>query len=200
MKVFIQFACICFIYISSNVFAADSEGKFAAKGAGRKACEDFVVSFQQKDSEFLLYAGWLEGYLSAYNQFQNNNYDIAPWQTTELFLILLQRHCSENSNVKFLDATNTMIRAFYPIRMDSEGTVVKVQVGDATAYYYKEILLRAKTRLKKMGFYPKEISGDKFTDEDIKAFSDYQQKFNLKVTGLPDQNTLTTLFLKANPN
>lgn len=198
MKIIVKLACICFICLSFSASAADSEGKFAAKGAGRKSCGDFTTSAQQKDSEFLLYAGWLEGYLSAYNQFQKSNYDIAPWQTTELFLVLLQRHCKDNSNIKFLDATNAMIKAFYPIRLDSEGTVVKIQVGDATSYYYEEILLRAKTRLKKLGFYQNQISGDKFTDLDVKAFSEYQQKFNLKVTGLPDQNTLTTLFLKAN--
>lgn len=197
MKNIVKLVCVCFIYLSSNALAADRDGKFAAKGAGRKACEDFVISAQQKDSEFLLYAGWLEGYLSAYNQFQNDNYDISPWQTTELFLVLLQRHCKDNNKIKFLDATNAMIKAFYPIRLDSEDTVLKVQVNDASAYYYQEILLRAKTRLKKMGFYKNEVSGDEFTADDVRAFSDYQQKLNLKVTGLPDQNTLTTLFLKA---
>lgn len=197
MKVVIKFACICLMYLSANVFAADNDGKFAAKGAGRKGCEDFIQSTKQKDSDFLLYAGWIEGYLSAYNQFQTNNYDIAPWQTTELFMILLQRHCKNNTNVKFFDATNALIKAFFPIRLNAEDTIVKVQVGDASAYYYQEILLRAKTRLKKMGFYQGDVAGDKFTDQDVKAFSDYQQKLNLKVTGFPDQNTLTTLFLKA---
>ena len=152
---------------------------------------------EQKNTDYYLYGGWLEGYFSAYNQFQQDNYDISPWQTTELLLLLLQRHCKDNPTAKYLDAANAMIKAFYPIRLTAESKIIKIEVGEVSSYFYQEILLRAKQRLKFLGYYDGEPNGTTYTDDDTKAFSDYQRKVGLRITGIPDQRTLTNLFLKA---
>lgn len=180
-----------------HLLAADSDGKFAAKGAARKSCTDFLAATEQKNSDFLLYAGWLEGYITSFNQVQTKNYDVSPWQTTELLLMLLQRHCQTNPDIKYFDAANALIKSIFPIRLSEEGLIVKVQVDDAVGFHYEEILLRAKQRLKAMGFYQGEVSGNSFTSMDSKAFLAYQKKLGLKETGMPDQATLTSLFLKA---
>ncbi len=180
-----------------TVLAADEGAKFAAKGAGRKVCSSFLQSAENKGNDYLLFGGWLEGYLTSYNQFQPNNYDISPWQTTELLLILLQRHCKSNPDIKYLDAVNSLIKSFFPIRLPTESQLVKIEVNGNTSYYYQEILQRAKDRLKVLGYYHGDVDGTKYDSKDVAVFSQYQEKHGMTVTGIPDQYTLSSLFLKS---
>jgi len=61
-----------FILSHFATYAADADGKFAVKGAGKRSCNDFVQAADEKSSDFLLYGGWLEGYLSHFNSNQEN--------------------------------------------------------------------------------------------------------------------------------
>jgi hypothetical protein len=182
---------ICFL-----VNAADSDGNFAAKGAARQDCQDYSASAAAKNSDFLLYSGWVEGYISAYNQFAPDNYDLLPWQTTELFMLLLARHCEAHPNAKFFDAANSLIKAFYPIRLTAKNTVVAVTTNQRTLYMYEEILSRAQARLSNMGFYTNPPVRARFSEADSKALVAFQTAAGLSVTGTFDQETLTALFLK----
>ncbi|MEE1672597.1 peptidoglycan-binding domain-containing protein [Agarivorans aestuarii] len=184
------------VFISGGAIAADDSGKFAAKGAARKSCSDFTQSAQQKNSDYLLYGGWLEGYVTSYNQFQPSNYDVVPWQTTELLLALLQRHCKANPDIKYLDAVNSLIKTVFPIRLEKESPLVKVSVADKNSYYYVEILQRAKQRLKFLGYYNTAVDGSVFTPLDVEVFVKYQKDLGIPQTGIPDQFTLSNLFLK----
>ena len=56
---------------SSLIYAADVDGKFAVKGAGRKSCESFLQAKASGSNDYLLYAGWVEGFISSYNQFSS---------------------------------------------------------------------------------------------------------------------------------
>ncbi len=178
------------------VSAADSNGHFAAKGAARQDCQDYSQSAAAKNTDFLLYSGWVEGYISAYNQFAPDNYDLLPWQTTELFMLLLARHCEAHPDAKFFDAANSLIKAFYPIRLTQKNTVVTVKANQHTLYMYEEILSRAQDRLSNMGFYTSAPKRGNFSDVDIKAIVAFQKAAGISVTGTFDQETLTALFLK----
>lgn len=187
------------LVLSDVSMAADNDGKFAAKGAARRVCSDFTQASKDKTSDVLLYGGWVEGYLSAYNQFQPDTYDVMPWQTTELVLIFLRRHCESHPQTKFFDAMSSLISSLFPIRLEQESAIVSVDVNNGQSYYYVEILKRAKQRLHAMGHYATEPVYDDFNEQDIKAFADFQTKLGLQATGIPDQLTLSSLFLKSNP-
>lgn len=181
--------------LSMSALGADQNGKFAVKGAGKRTCADFVKAMENKSTDYYLYGGWLEGFISSYNQHQPNNYDITPWQTTELMLSLLQHHCLSNPESYFLSATNGLIKTLFPIRLDKENNLVKVQVGNGESYFYQEILMRAKARLKVLGLLENDTTPD-FDRNDAIAFEKYQKSIGLEVTGMPDQKTLVSLFLK----
>ena len=126
---------------------------------------------------------------------QNGAYDVTPWQTTELLLVLLQQHCEDNPEDAFIGATAALIKSLFPIRLSERSELVKISYNNADSYYYAEILLRAKARLKQLGYYEGEPDA-RFTTEDARIFSEYQKKAGLTVTGIPDQYTLANLFLK----
>lgn len=176
--------------------SADINSKFAVKGAGRKLCGDFVHAIENKTTDYYLYGGWLEGYISGYNQFQKDNYDITPWQSTELLLSLISMQCNTHKDTPFLTVTNSLIKTMFPIRLEQQEKIVEINVNDYKSYYYSSTLINAKKMLKGLGFISYEID-DSFSERDIKAFSAFQKKAGLKVTGVPDQITLTNLFLKA---
>jgi hypothetical protein len=193
-KLTILFLLSCFAF-SLSAFSADNDGKFAVKGAGKRSCSNFISTAENKTTDYYLYGGWLEGFLSSYNQFQPKNFDITPWQTTELMLTLLQNHCKANPEIKFLSAVNSLIKTLFPIRLNSNNNLVKIQVGSFEGYYYQEIILRAKQRLKKLGHLNTDIK-NKFSKADAIAFESYQKSIGLQITGIPDQKTLLSLFLK----
>lgn len=176
--------------------AADTNGKFSVKGAGRKSCNDFLDAKASASSDYLLYGGWVEGYISSYNQFQPKNYDISPWQTTELLLVFLAEHCKDNTSAKILSVVNGLIKAFFPIRLEEESNLVKVKLGDHETYYYGEIIKRVKERLKAAKVYNGDTKSDNFGGEEITAIVEFQKRSGLTVTRILDQNTLTRLFLK----
>jgi hypothetical protein len=189
------FCIIVAVLISHQLRAADEEGKFAVKGAGKRDCSNFVQTIEQGSTDYYMYGGWLEGYLSSYNSFQPNNYDATPWQTTELLMTLLKRHCDSNPDVKFLSAVNSLLKTFYPIRLEGENKLIKISVNGADTYFYQEILLRAKERLKMLGYLNGEVIAD-YDEGDIQAFEKYQKDIGISITGVPDQNTLLSLFVK----
>ncbi|WP_158965906.1 peptidoglycan-binding domain-containing protein [Paraglaciecola sp. L3A3] len=185
----------CYCVFAAPLQAADKEGKFAVKGAGKRDCSSFVQAADDKSTDYYLYGGWLEGYISSYNAFQTQNYDSTPWQTTELLLTLLKRHCVSHPKVKFLSAVNGLLKTLYPIRLERENKLIKISVNGADTYFYEDILLRAKERLHNLGYITDEVTAD-FDEGDIHAFEKYQNDIGLSVTGVPDQNTLLSLFLK----
>ncbi|QHJ11538.1 hypothetical protein FX988_01772 [Paraglaciecola mesophila] len=180
---------------SGLVRAADDNGKFAVKGAGKRLCSNFLLAAEQKTTDYYLYGGWLEGYISAYNRFQPENYDATPWQTTELLLALLQQDCENSKDKHFLTVTNGLLKALFPIRLPAESALVAIDVNNAKSYFYVEILKRAKQRLIKMG-YLQDVGNSDFDQATLEAFKHFQRDLGLAQTGVPDQNTLMNLFLK----
>lgn len=196
MKLLSVCLTVTLLICSTNyTYSADKNGKFAVKGAGKRLCSNFVKTSAAKTNDYYLYGGWLEGYLSSFNRFQSDNYDITPWQTTEVMLILLERHCKSNPDMHFMSATNSLIKTLFPIRLKESSELVKINVQNSDSYYYVEILIRAKRRLAQLGFYKGSVDSS-FDETDVVAFSNYQESIGISVTGVPDQSTLMALFLK----
>lgn len=181
---------------SSLIYAADVDGKFAVKGAGRKSCDDFLQAKASGSNDYLLYAGWVEGFISSYNQYQPDNYDITPWQTTELLLLLASEQCKAKPDSRMLTVVNGLLKALFSIRLQTESKIVKVSLDGRDTYYYSEILKRVKERLKLATSYRGNISDDSFGAEEIRAIVEFQKSSKLTVTRVLDQNTLSRLFLK----
>lgn len=175
--------------------AADRSGKFAVKGAGKRSCTDFVTSYDEKNTDYYLYGGWLEGFVSSYNQFQDKTYDAVPWQTTELMLALLHRYCKSNEKVAFLTAVNRLLKSLFPARITTESDIVEVAFKQNKSYYYKDVIVVVQQRLKELGFYQGETDGN-YQMDSIEALLNFQKQYGLTQSGLPDQQTLTSLLLR----
>ena len=187
------------VLLSFGVSAADGEGKFAAKGAGRKSCEAFNQAYQSKSNEYYLYGGWIEGYVSAFNSFQKETYDITPWQTTELMMFFISKHCEKQPETRILTAVNTMLSSFAATRLTKESDLVEVNLKNSKSYFYAETLLAVREALHGQG-YDVDVGETSFDEKLVKAILSYQKSKGLTQSGFPDQQTLVNLLLIPSQN
>jgi hypothetical protein len=175
--------------------AADAEGRFAVKGAGGATCQDFVTAREQQDNRFYYIGGWIEGYITGANRYEDGTYDIAPWQSLDLLIALIGNFCEGNPDRALHEVTAALVDRLKPRRMTQAEQRTAVGSGDQQVRVYPTILRRAQEALRRAGHYDGAIDG-KYGPNTRGALRSYQQANGLEVTGLPDQRTLYNLLLK----
>lgn len=178
--------------------AADSKGDFAIRGVGRISCQELIDALEKKDQQRLSFFGtWLEGYITAANQFSENTFDVTPWQTTELLLALLGRGCAQNPDRNFMAMSGRLIAEMRPLRLTEQSAILKLQTAESVQTQYKEIVERVRRRLEELGytFQVDGIIGENALNELRANVLAYQKASKLPPTGDLDQHTLLNLFV-----
>lgn len=173
--------------------AADSKGAYAIDGGGGAPCKAFTDSRKADNKNAAgLFAGWVDGYLSAANQNSPDTFDLTPWQTTDLLLVLLGRYCDSYPEDSFEIAVNNLRKALHTQRLATRSETLLAGNKEKGVPIYREIMVRAQQRLKQQGFYSGALDGNygQAMNTAIRAF---QEKNAITVTGLPDQETLFRL-------
>lgn len=166
----------------------------AVKGAGLGTCTQFLKSRKAKSRDYFLYAGWLDGYLSGFNQYHKQTYDIAPWQTTELLLGLLASHCNKVPDDPYFTAVNRMLPVLFKYRLIEKGEVLQISKGSKGQIIHKDVIKLAQIALKQKGFYHGKADGN-YTNDVSSALALFQKKTKIAQTGMPDANTLYALLM-----
>ncbi len=177
----------------SALWSADDQGQFAVRNAGMASCQDFVNEKKRNSPKLNLYMGWIDGYLSAANQFTQKTYDLIPWGNTVFLATLLENHCSKNPEQRFYVAVNKLAGSMMKLRLPKQSKMVKTEYQGKKTYVYQAVLEIIQQFLRKNGLYSGEADG-KFGPGTRKALQDFQKKNGLAVTGLPDQITLYKIF------
>lgn len=186
-------ALISHVTLALPVAAADADGNFAIKGGGVQTCAALQTAYQTQSGDLRLYAGWIDGYITGLNQFSNQTYDLATWQSADTVLALTHAACQQLPDDKrVFDAFIEVMRLLAPGRLQSEDSLIALVQGKEGTAVYDGVLRSAKARLKEAGFEPGALDSS-FTSETAAAFQAYQKSQNLPETGLPDQQTLYAL-------
>lgn len=180
------------LIVAGAAEAADQEGRFAVKGAGAASCGRFVDLRAKKSPSVLAFAGWLQGYLTAFNQFSDDTYDVVSWEGTEVLLRAIAQYCEKNRDKKFYIAAAGLANTLKPDRLKTMSERIKAENGGHAVSVYREVLRRVQKALAERGFYFGQIDGlyGPNTRLGIEAF---QRAEKITVTGLPDQVTLLRL-------
>ncbi len=181
------------IFICNWVQAADAEQSYAIKGAGVVSCERYVTALDEKSKEYISFAAWIDGYITAFNQFQPETFDIAPWQSTLLLTQALGRHCKKNPETRFFKTLMMMLQALNANRLQKRSDVVKIRSNNKTLMIYKEVVKMMQTRLNKLNGTEIKVDGvfGSSTEAELRRF---QKQSKISITGVPDQITLQMLF------
>jgi len=173
--------------------AADSEGNFAIDGAGSVSCERFVAAYDEKTRDYYVYAGWIDGYVTATNQRQDGVYDLTPWQTTELLLDLVAQYCRTNPDRQFIYGMTELLRFLSPGRLEEFSEIVEIRHGERGQYLYSATIAGVQGTLAEVGLYDGPIDGS-FDAELSAAVAAFQEQAGITTNGWLDQRTLFALF------
>lgn len=189
---------VAWLLVPAPAKAVDPGGRFALRGVGLANCEQFLNAIEERQENVLLAGGWLEGYLTAVNQFRQDTFDIAPWQNTDTLLTLLKHNCERNREQRFFAVVNSMIDFFAANRLQEQSERVVAEAGEQKVVVYKEVLENAQKALIDQGLLQGSADGQ-FGPMTQSAFQEFQKTQNIEATGLPDQMTLWRLFSQSAP-
>lgn len=194
MKRFLAAAFALFVSAPSG-HAADKQGKFALDGGGGTPCKAFVESQRDEAPESMLFAGWIDGYATAFNQFNPDTYDLTGWQSNQLLRAMLKEYCAKHPDQLFGQAVATLAAALWAGRVTEMSELVRAENGKQGVLVYRAVLESAQRALAKRGDYkgPEDGSYGPATRDALKRF---QTANKLQPTGLPDQHTLYVLFYR----
>ncbi|MFT5391957.1 MAG: hypothetical protein ACI8PT_002152 [Gammaproteobacteria bacterium] len=189
----------------SIAVAADADGKFAVKGVARTHCKTFVKVWEERretPQPYVLYAGWMDGYLSALNERTPGTYDITSFEATELLGNFVYANCKRAPEQPFFNMMRGLVQALNGRRLPSQSPLVPIEgtvelsdgaSRDVRINLYEETIRRAQNSLKLAGAYDGEVDGV-YSDATRAAIKTYQADNGLRVSGMPDQFTLLRLF------
>lgn len=185
-----------FLAPPSSAMAADDDGAFAIKDAGAQTCGKFLTAWETSSSDLAQYAGWISGYVTGLNQFTDEVYDVAPWQSTETLLGMTRSVCGQmEAETRFMDAFAALTQRIAPMRLAASSPLEGVRRDGRALVIYEAVLAAARRRLAAEGFAtgPEDAEFDQTASD---AFSAFQQARGIEETGLPDQKTLFELFMR----
>lgn len=176
--------------------AADSNGKFAALGAGVASCSQFMAARENRSKEYYLFGGWIDGYLTSLNQREDDTYTLAPWQSVDVLAGFLAEYCAKHPDDAFLKAVASMAAALRSQRLTQASERLAITVDSYRKDFFREVLIRIQKKLAERGYYKGQADGD-YDEETAVALGLFQRSAGIQVSGFPDQKTLFKLFYQG---
>jgi len=156
-------------------------------------CALFYQEKQAKSEIYLIAASWVDGYLSSTNQHAPNTYDTLSFETSELLMSVLEKHCKNNPKDSVFGVINNLFKKIQKDKLLFKSKKVEIIVGDRKTILYEEVIKRMQLILSKNGYYTGDMNGA-YKPSLQEAIKKYQLSINFKQTGFPDQSTLWHLF------
>ncbi|MGM0983724.1 MAG: peptidoglycan-binding domain-containing protein [Pseudomonadota bacterium] len=175
-----------------SVNAADDEGNYAIRGAGAQTCQAMVEQLEETPELLNAYASWMEGYLTGYNRFLDDTFDVSPVMSAREVAVMVRNICRDSADIRVETALARLINLFMPARVQAASNPVTLSVGDSTLNIRQATLQRLQQALIDRGYEDVEANG-RFNDATREAVSDFQEQQGLNATGAPDVDTLVRL-------
>ncbi|GEQ99028.1 hypothetical protein JCM17844_26650 [Iodidimonas gelatinilytica] len=191
-------ACLATTFCTAPAWGADTNERFAVEGGGAQACSLFLEAERDRKEQYTYYIGWVQGYLTALNRFQDDTFDMVPWQNTQFLTLALISFCKDNQDTPLFRATDYLSLVMSEQRLRSESKSLVLGQSDSSIIIYQEILRRAQAKLIQGGFLEGTADGT-FGPKTRLALEAFQKSKEIEVTGLPDQVTLFHLFAEGLP-
>jgi hypothetical protein len=176
--------------------AADEEGLFAVRGAGIADCTQYLEAREARSQQYFQFGGWMNGYLTGLNRFEEGTFDLVPWQNADFLASALANYCSQNPDQSFHNAVVLLAETLKPQRIESRSERVEIPVEgeEQPLRMYRTTLQRVQAALNEEGYDAGPADGE-FGEATAQALRALQQDTDgLEVTGVPDQGTLLRLF------
>lgn len=181
---------------SVGASAADQNLQFSIRGAGLIKCSTFLEERADQTPAYLMIAGWLDGYITGVNQYASDTYDMTPYQSSEMLMLIVNRHCESNPDDLMFGVANSMLNAFQSNRLKEFSQFRTVRVDSRQTRLYQAVIERIQQQLRSKGFLDQEPSGN-WDESTERALADFQTSIEFDATGYPDQSTLWQLLSES---
>jgi len=135
-----------------NSVAKDIDGAFAIKGVGALSCNDFIEAASADAPILQQYAGYVSGYISAYNELEKNTFDVLPWQQLDTVMLLLLRGCTQTPNSTVGGAVSRITQYFSPNSVHKNIEKVEIKGQEHSVYFYPIVVEHIKNALIEQGY------------------------------------------------
>lgn len=169
--------------------SADEQGQYFVKGIGSLTCEQYLMEMANGSPTHVMFRSWLNGYLTAYNTFVAQTYDIAPGSNVEGLANVMETICRNSPDAMFAAASQGLTNALIPQRQVAMATAT---VPSAAAPSGEMSIFDVQTALQQRGYFSGTVDGllGPATGAALEA---YQRENGLTVTGIPDAETRQAL-------
>ena len=108
-----RYLIVCgFILLLSQVACGeDVNGIYIVKGAGSTTCKRYVSEVESHEQMFLLGFSWVQGYLTAYNNFVFHGQDLASGVDSATIRRWLNTHCRNHPDDDLAGAANGLVNS-----------------------------------------------------------------------------------------
>ncbi|MFP4126910.1 MAG: peptidoglycan-binding domain-containing protein [Alphaproteobacteria bacterium] len=177
--------------------AADSEGRFAGHGWAAGRCEALISAVESEESvDRPLFVGWIAGYLTGANVYQDDTFDIAPLAPPEIIANIVMQQCERNPDAAVVEVMVPLAEELSNQRLRSGRPVLDLSHEGRTVRVHQEIFRRTQGALKELGFYDGAVDGA-YGPQSRRALTSFQEARGLEPSGLPDERTLVELFFNS---
>lgn len=180
------------LIVCAPAIAADKNSDFYARGVGAQPCENFLSEKAKGSPTYYFYRSWLNGYLSAFNQFADDNYDVAPNATIDGLANALESICRKHPKQQFWTAAFGLAQGLWEKRLKLKSEMLAATAGKQMVTLYRTTLQQVQEALNAQGYKVGKPDG-MFGAKTQEALASYQKKEKLPVTGLPDAATRAKL-------
>jgi hypothetical protein len=192
MRLTIALLFILALVVAPNTWALDKNGKYAIKGVGNVPCLDFVKMVDEDNPQKFLFAGWLNGYMTAHNQHLKDMFDIVSWENIETMGTYLRSHCLKNPELSFFQASTQMLNELYSQRIVEFVGAENLGSGNQSQKTYFQVVARVQKRLKELNLYDGAIDG-RMSTKLTAAVDTFRDQKAIPHNNFLDQNVLHEL-------
>jgi hypothetical protein len=114
-----RFSIVCLLVVligsvSESVWAGDESYNYVSIGRGLDTC---TVMTTARDESYPQVINWLAGYLTSYNRWQPETYDITGDPRASDWETWIQQYCTTHPTIQIARAAEAFVHAFYPSRL-----------------------------------------------------------------------------------
>ena len=99
------------LILTHEAIGEDENGIYIVKGAGSTSCERYVSDVRSNEQMFLLGYSWIQGYLTAYNNFVFSGRDVTAGVDSRTLRDWLDAHCKNHPDDDLAGAANALVNA-----------------------------------------------------------------------------------------
>lgn len=185
---------ISLFMVSSAALAVDVKGDYVVRGMGAHSCSDFVARVPSNPAYTQASLVWMEGYLTAQNRLTAKTFDASFLNETSEVAALVLNACKSRADIRVESILAGIIAALHTSRVETNSPLIEFKDADVKVLLRQSTVKHLQMALKKSGFYTLGIDGLSGPGT-MKALRKYQKARGLKVSGLPDADTLIKLFI-----